>query len=121
MRLYCWNNDDPEVTERLFEEAGRVKYEIYGRRLVLFAPLYIANYCANNCLYCAFRRVTSVAPCVSMAEIAEETLRLEQQGHKRLLLLTGEDMVRSGLDYFLEAVRTSMPRRRRTAKSCPAD
>ena len=102
------NNDDPEVTERLFEEAGRVKYEIYGRRLVLFAPLYIANYCANNCLYCAFRRDNrSVRRHVlSMSEIAEETLRLEQQGHKRLLLLTGEDMVRSGLDYFLEAVHT---------------
>ncbi len=102
------NTDDREVTERLLEDAGRVKHEIYGRRLVLFAPLYVANYCANNCLYCAFRRDNQAVRrrALTMAEIAEETLRLEQQGHKRLLLLTGEDLARSGLDYFLEAIRT---------------
>lgn len=53
------NSADPEVIERLFFAAGQVKREIYGRRLVLFAPLYIANYCANNCLYCGFRRLKS--------------------------------------------------------------
>lgn len=102
------NNDDGEVTERLWEEAGRIKHEIYGRRLVLFAPLYIANYCANNCLYCAFRRdnQTIHRRQLSMSEIVEETLLLEEQGHKRLLLLTGEDSVRSSLDYFIEAIQT---------------
>lgn len=102
------NTDDPEVTERLWADAGRVKHEIYGRRLVLFAPLYVANYCANNCLYCAFRRDNTAMRrrVLSMEEIAEETLRLEEQGHKRILLLTGEDDLRSGPDYFLEAIRT---------------
>ncbi|MCA1809031.1 MAG: [FeFe] hydrogenase H-cluster radical SAM maturase HydG, partial [Lentisphaerae bacterium] len=102
------NTDTPEVNERLFASAGRVKHEIYGRRLVLFAPLYIANYCTNNCLYCGFRRENTGMQrrVLSMAEIAEETLRLEQQGHKRLMVLTGEDAQQSGLDYCLEAITT---------------
>lgn len=98
----------PDLREELFATAKAVKEEIYGRRIVLFAPLYFSNLCSNECLYCAFRRsnreVTRKA--LSMEEIAAETRILLRQGHKRLLLVAGEAYPGSGIDYVLDAIDT---------------
>ncbi|MDY0187392.1 MAG: [FeFe] hydrogenase H-cluster radical SAM maturase HydG [Syntrophus sp. (in: bacteria)] len=101
--------EDPELLQAIFETAKEIKQSIYGNRLVLFAPLYIANYCSNNCLYCGFRRdnqdLNRVA--LTMDQIAEEVRAIEREGHKRLLMLCGEHPSRSSLDYFLEAIETA--------------
>ena len=83
---------NPELLGELFSSARFVKEMIYGRRLVLFAPLYISNLCHNDCLYCAFRvRNTELERrCLSQNEIACEVKRLVEDGHKRILLVAGE-------------------------------
>lgn len=100
------NVSSPELLERIFETAGRIKDEIYGNRLVLFAPLYISNYCSNNCLYCGFRidNKSIERKVLSIDEIKEETKIILEQGHKRILLLMGEDHEKCSLDYFIEAI-----------------
>ncbi len=86
------NIRDPEQRNRLLQTAAYVKEEIYGRRMVLFAPLYTGNHCSNNCLYCGFRRDNGEMPrrSLNMDEIRDEAEALLRQGHKRLLLLCGE-------------------------------
>jgi 2-iminoacetate synthase len=100
--------DDPDAIEKLFEAARYVKEEIYGKRLVLFAPLYISNYCSNECLYCAFRSRNSAAQrrALSQQEIAEETRSLIASGQKRILLVAGEEGSRFNLDYILKSIDT---------------
>jgi len=99
---------DPELLGEMFHAARRVKDEIYGRRLVIFAPLYISNLCANECLYCAFRaRNTEVKRrALTQEEIAEEVRHLVREGHKRVLLVAGESYPKEGLDYVLKAIGT---------------
>jgi 2-iminoacetate synthase len=101
--------EDEEAIERIFQAAREIKQAIYGNRLVLFAPLYIANHCSNDCLYCGFRRsnreLTRVA--LTREQIASEVRVLEQEGHKRLLMLCGEHPKRSSIDYFIEAIETA--------------
>jgi 2-iminoacetate synthase len=100
--------EDPECIDRLWQAAREVKEAIYGNRLVLFAPLYIANHCSNDCLYCGFRKSNKELTRVSltMEQIANEVRVLEKEGHKRLLMLCG-DPKRSGIDYFIEAIETA--------------
>jgi 2-iminoacetate synthase len=101
--------EDDELIGLIFQAAHKIKEDIYGNRLVLFAPLYIANLCANNCLYCGFRRdnkeLNRVA--LTMEQIANEVKVLEREGHKRLLMLCGEHPTRSSLEYFMEAIETA--------------
>ncbi len=99
---------DPELTEELFQTARAVKEDIYGKRLVFFAPLYISNICANECLYCAFRRSNAAVErrVLDMEEIAEETRIIVRQGHKRILMVAGEAYPGGGLDYVLQAIDT---------------
>jgi 2-iminoacetate synthase len=101
--------EDQELFMEILQTAREIKRSIYGNRLVLFAPLYITNFCANNCLYCGFRRdnkkLNRVA--LTMEQIASEVRVLEREGHKRLLMLCGEHPTRSNLDYFLEAIATA--------------
>jgi 2-iminoacetate synthase len=101
--------EDREQIEKIWAAAKKVKEAIYGNRLVLFAPLYIANYCSNNCLYCGFRRDNKELKRVAlnMEQIANEVRVLEREGHKRLLMLCGENPTRSSLDYFIEAIETA--------------
>jgi 2-iminoacetate synthase len=93
----------------IWQTAHKIKEDIYGNRLVLFAPLYVANHCANNCLYCGFRRdnkeLNRVA--LTMEQIKKEVQVLEREGHKRLLMLCGEHPNRSSLEYFMEAIETA--------------
>ncbi|HOV45764.1 MAG TPA: [FeFe] hydrogenase H-cluster radical SAM maturase HydG [Exilispira sp.] len=91
--------------DRILDVSSIVKQAIYGKRLVLFAPLYLANYCSNNCLYCAFRKDNKK---IKRAKLNDEQIKLEvksllRQGHKRILLLTGESEATS-LEYFLNAI-----------------
>ncbi|HQP29919.1 MAG TPA: [FeFe] hydrogenase H-cluster radical SAM maturase HydG [Deltaproteobacteria bacterium] len=100
--------EDRELIQEIHAAARAVKEGIYGNRLVIFAPLYISNHCANNCLYCGFRRdnkeLNRVA--LTMEQIASEVEVLEREGHKRLLMLCGEHPKLSSLDYFCEAIET---------------
>jgi 2-iminoacetate synthase len=99
---------DPELLAELFETAKKVKDSIYGRRLVLFAPLYISNLCKNECLYCAFRvRNKEVKRrALSQQEIAREIEILVQQGHKRVLVVAGESYPTEGFKYVLDTIKT---------------
>ena len=102
------NVSDPELLHELFDAAQHVKQSIYGRRLVIFAPLYVSNLCGNECTYCAFRaRNTELERrALTQEEIARETRMLVDQGHKRVLLVAGESYPREGFSYVLEAVDT---------------
>lgn len=99
---------DPGLLGELFDAARYAKDTIYGRRLVLFAPLYISNLCGNECTYCAFRARNKevVRKALSQEEIAEETRILIDQGHKRVLLVAGESYPREGLKYVLDSIAT---------------
>ena len=95
-----------EDLQKIFTAAGRVKEKIYGRRIVLFAPLYIGNICANDCLYCAFRAPNKALARrrLTLDEIELETRALLREGHKRLLMLAGEE-AQSGIDNICAAIQ----------------
>ncbi len=100
--------EDPEHLNRMFDTANYIKTEIYGSRLVLFAPLYVSNFCRNECLYCAFKKSNTMIPrrTLTMAEIKREVEALVSQGHKRVLLVSGEGLGKNALDYTIEALET---------------
>ncbi len=97
----------PEVIDELFATAKQIKTEIYGKRIVFFAPLYVSNLCANECLYCAFRKSNPsiVRHALSQEEVAQQTEILINQGHKRLLIIAGENYP-GGLKYILDCIDT---------------
>lgn len=99
--------DSPEMIRALLDAAGYAKETIYGRRMVLFAPLYIGNTCSNSCLYCAFRKEnTRLRRAVLTADqIRTEAEMLLREGHKRIVMLCGESSD-NDLDHFLSAIRT---------------
>ncbi|MCF7790505.1 MAG: [FeFe] hydrogenase H-cluster radical SAM maturase HydG [Victivallales bacterium] len=84
--------ESPELVEEIFEAARELKRSVYGNRIVIFAPLYIGNYCTNDCKYCGFRKSlrTTVRKTLSQEEIISEVRALEDSGHKRLILVFGE-------------------------------
>ncbi len=100
--------DDDEQLGEILETASFIKEEIYGRRLVLFAPLYVSNLCNNECLYCAFRHSNSFITrrTLTQEEIRENIEALVKEGHKRVLLVSGEGLGESALDYSLKAIET---------------
>ena len=100
------NVEDETVAEKIFKAAKELKEIIYGNRIVLFAPLYAANVCTNNCLYCGFRQDNNtIKRCVlTPEEVAEEAKAIMNLGHKRIVLLTGEDYKATGLDYLEECI-----------------
>ncbi|MCX7821073.1 MAG: [FeFe] hydrogenase H-cluster radical SAM maturase HydG [Brevinematales bacterium] len=102
------NVKDKSLIAKIMEAARYVKETIYGKRLVLFAPLYVANICSNNCLYCAFRKDNKkiVRTILTQDEIAKEVFSLLKEGHKRILMLSGE-ADETPVDYFLESIRTA--------------
>ena len=106
--LTLLNIKNPALLQRLFDTSKYVKDEIYGNRLVLFAPLYISNLCNNECLYCAFRSTNSklVRRALGQDEIKRETEALIDEGHKRVLLVAGESYGKEGLDYVLRSIDT---------------
>jgi len=101
------NTGDEGLIQDMFSAAGRIKQDIYGERLVLFAPLYISSHCVNNCAYCGFRRSNRVSrKKLSLQEIREQTEILIAMGHKRLLLEFGEHPELNDIDYVCDAIRT---------------
>ena len=98
----------PEENEKIFTLAKKIKEQIYGSRIVMFAPLYLSNYCVNSCVYCPYhvknkniRRVK-----LSQEDIVKEVVALQDMGHKRLALETGEDPVHNPIEYILESIKT---------------
>ena len=96
---------EPDLMERLYRVAGDIKKKIYGNRVVLFAPLYVSNYCVNNCVYCGFQHCNELnRRRLTREEIQQEVRVLERMGHKRLALEAGEDPVNCDINYILEAL-----------------
>jgi 2-iminoacetate synthase len=99
--------ESADLVAPMFAAASEIKDAIYGKRLVLFAPLYFSNFCVNNCLYCGFRRDNKQARRrLSLEEVASEVRALEQQGHKRILVIGGEEAGEKAVDYLLSVVET---------------
>lgn len=101
------SNNNPIHLKRLFEVAGRIKNHIYGDRIVMFAPLYVSDYCVNKCAYCGFRCDNEFnRRQLNMDEIRDEIRLLEKMGHKRLAIEAGEDPEKCPIEYILEVVKT---------------
>ena len=100
--------NDPEMEERLYALAGEIKHKFYGNRIVLFAPLYLSNYCINGCVYCPYHAKNRSIPRkkLTQEEIAEEVRALIRTGHKRLAVEAGEDPVHNPLEYILDSIKT---------------
>lgn len=99
--------EDKEDLNEIFKLAGEIKDSIYGKRIVIFAPLYVSDYCVNNCVYCGYKRTNEFnRRRLTMEEVAEEVKILEKMGHKRLALELGEDPVNAPIDYVLECLKT---------------
>lgn len=100
--------DLPEEMERMFMLAKEIKQRFYGNRIVMFAPLYLSNYCINSCTYCPYH-VKNRQICrkkLTQEEIREEVIALQDMGHKRLALEAGEDPKMNPLEYILESIDT---------------
>lgn len=100
--------DIPDLNERMKSLTREIKQKFYGNRIVLFAPLYLSNYCVNGCTYCPYHAKNKHIPRkkLSQEEIRDEVIALQDMGHKRLALETGEDPVNNPLEYVLESIKT---------------
>ena len=99
--------DDDATLEKMYASARELKERIYGKRIVLFAPLYLSSYCVNNCKYCGYRCANKIGRHqLTQDELRAEIRALEALGHKRLLLEAGEDDERCPIDYILECIKT---------------
>jgi len=99
--------EDETGLNRIYDMAKAIKEKIYGSRIVMFAPLYLSNYCVNNCKYCGYRCANKITRRqLTQDELRDEVRALEALGHKRLLLEAGEDDERCPIDYILECIRT---------------
>jgi len=97
-----------DKNREIFQLAKRIKMDIYGKRIVMFAPLYLSNYCVNGCLYCPYQFRNKKMPRIKLSqeEIRCEVIALQDMGHKRLALEAGEDPVHNTMDYYLESIET---------------
>lgn len=100
-------NQNPVHLERIFEIAGKIKEHIYGDRVVMFAPLYVSDYCVNQCAYCGYRCTSNFERRrLTQDEVRQEVRILEQMGHKRIALEAGEDDENCPIDYIIECLHT---------------
>ena len=99
---------DKEAEERMYSIARQLKERIYGNRIVMFAPLYLSNYCVNGCVYCPYHAQNKHIPRrrLTQEEIRREVIALQDMGHKRLALETGEHPKMSSIEYVLESIKT---------------
>lgn len=97
-----------EKNEEIFKLAEQIKKDFYGNRIVLFAPLYLSNYCVNGCVYCPYHFKNKHIPRkkLTQEEIRNEVIALQDMGHKRLAIETGEDPVNNPIEYVLESIKT---------------
>ena len=100
--------DIPEKNEEIYQLARDIKNEFYGNRIVMFAPLYLSNYCINGCEYCPYHAKNKHIRRVKLTqeEIKKEVIALQDMGHKRLALECGEDPVHNPIEYVLESIHT---------------
>ena len=100
--------DIPEKVEKMYRLAEEIKLAFYGNRIVMFAPLYLSNYCVNGCLYCPYHLKNKhiARKKLSQEEIRNEVIALQDMGHKRLAIEAGEDPVNNPIEYILESIKT---------------
>lgn len=98
----------PEKVKEMFELAEQIKKDFYGNRIVLFAPLYLSNYCVNGCVYCPYHMKNKhiKRKKLTQEEIVKEVTALQDMGHKRLAIEAGEDPVNNPIEYILECINT---------------
>ncbi|URZ01075.1 [FeFe] hydrogenase H-cluster radical SAM maturase HydG [Clostridium felsineum] len=94
--------------EKIYKLAKEIKQKFYGNRIVMFAPLYLSNYCVNGCVYCPYHHKNKhiARKQLSQEEIKKETIALQDMGHKRLALEAGEDPVKNTMEYYLDCIKT---------------
>ncbi len=100
--------EDPEIIEEIFRLGKEIKEHFYGNRIVIFAPLYLSNYCVNGCIYCPYHMKNKHIPRKKLTqdEIRGEVIALQDMGHKRLALECGEHPVENPIEYILESIET---------------
>ncbi|MBO8434675.1 MAG: [FeFe] hydrogenase H-cluster radical SAM maturase HydG [Tyzzerella sp.] len=100
--------DIPEKNQEIFKLAKKIKEDFYGNRIVMFAPLYLSNYCVNGCVYCPYHMKNKhiARKKLTQEEIKKEVIALQDMGHKRLALEAGEDPVNNPIEYILESINT---------------
>ena len=98
----------PEINDEIRKLAVEIKEKFYGRRIVMFAPLYLSNYCVNGCTYCPYHLKNKTIPRIKLTQeqIRDEVIALQDMGHKRLAIEAGEDPVNNPLEYILESINT---------------
>ena len=100
--------DIPEKVEEIYRIAEEIKLAYYGNRIVMFAPLYLSNYCVNGCVYCPYHMKNKHIPRrkLTQDEVRAEVIALQDMGHKRLAIEAGEDPVNNPIEYILECINT---------------
>ena len=100
--------ENPETIQKICEIAKEIKLAFYGNRIVIFAPLYLSNYCVNGCVYCPYHLKNKNIPRkkLTQEEIKAEVVALQDMGHKRLAIESGEDPVNNPIEYILESIKT---------------
>ena len=100
--------DIEEKNQEIYALAEQIKKDFYGNRIVMFAPLYLSNYCVNGCTYCPYHMKNKhiARKKLTQEEIRKEVIAIQDMGHKRLALVTGEDPVNSPIEYVLESIKT---------------
>jgi 2-iminoacetate synthase len=100
--------DIPEANEAIKQLAMSIKQKLYGNRIVMFAPLYLSNYCVNGCTYCPYHHCNKhiIRKKLTQEEIKNEVIALQDMGHKRLAIESGEDPVNNPIEYILESIKT---------------
>ncbi|MBQ4556578.1 MAG: [Clostridia bacterium] len=100
--------DDPKTIEKIYAIAEEIKLAFYGNRIVIFAPLYLSNYCVNGCVYCPYHLKNKTIPRkkLTQEEVKAEVIALQDMGHKRLAIEAGEDPVNNPIEYILECIKT---------------
>lgn len=100
--------EDKAKNEEIYNLAEQIKKDFYGSRIVMFAPLYLSNYCVNGCLYCPYHQKNKTIPRkkLTQEEIKKEVIALQDMGHKRLAIEAGEDPVNNPIEYILESIKT---------------
>lgn len=100
--------DIEDKNNEIFELAKKIKQDYYGNRIVLFAPLYLSNYCVNGCVYCPYHAKNKHIPRkkLSQEDISREVMALQDMGHKRLAIEAGEDPINNPIEYILDSIKT---------------
>ena len=98
----------PEKVEEMYRLAREIKLAFYGNRIVMFAPLYLSNYCVNGCVYCPYHMKNKhiARKKLTQEEIRDEVIALQDMGHKRLAIEAGEDPVNNPIEYILDSIKT---------------